>query len=56
MAKLTRGRRPPLTTVRLGMRAMALALGPPTAEPRVEHLPAELIRRASTGPPPSAVS
>ena len=48
---------PPLTTIRLGMpemgmRAMALALGPPTAKPRVEHLPAELIRRASTGAPP----
>ena len=48
---------PPLTTIRLGMpdlgmRAMSLALGPPALEPRVEHLPAELVRRASTSPPP----
>lgn len=47
---------PPLSTIRLGMpelgmRAMALALGPPAAEPRVEHLPAELVRRGSTAPP-----
>jgi LacI family transcriptional regulator len=48
---------PPLTTVRLGMpemgeRAMALALSPASDEPRVEHLPAELIRRESLAPPP----
>jgi LacI family transcriptional regulator len=48
---------PPLTTIHLGMpelgmRAMALALGPPAAEPRVEHLPASLVRRASTAAPP----
>jgi LacI family transcriptional regulator len=47
---------PPLTTVRLGMpelgmRAMALALGPPTPNPRVEVLPAELVRRQSLAPP-----
>jgi LacI family transcriptional regulator len=47
---------PPLTTVRLGMpelgmRAMALALGPPSPDPRVEHLPAELVVRDSTAPP-----
>jgi LacI family transcriptional regulator len=50
---------PALTTVRLGMtemgaRAMALALGPPAETSRVEHLPAELVLRASTAPPPSA--
>jgi LacI family transcriptional regulator len=49
---------PALTTVRLGMpelgmRAMALALGPPATNPRVEHLSAELIRRASTAPAPN---
>jgi LacI family transcriptional regulator len=48
---------PPLTTVRLGMpemgmRAMALALGPPADEARVEHLPAELVLRSSIAPPP----
>jgi LacI family transcriptional regulator len=48
---------PPLSTVRLGMpemgmRAMALALGPPALEARVEHLPAELVRRASVAAPP----
>jgi LacI family transcriptional regulator len=48
---------PPLTTIRLGMpelgmRAMALALSAPAPNPRIEHLPAELIRRASTAPPP----
>jgi LacI family transcriptional regulator len=52
---------PPLTTIRLGMpnlgmRAMSLALGPPALEPRVEHLPAELVRRASTGAPPATSS
>jgi LacI family transcriptional regulator len=50
---------PPLTTIRLGMpemgmRAMTLALTPPTSEPRIEHLPAELIRRASTAAPPAS--
>lgn len=49
---------PPLTTVRLGMpemgmRAMALALGPPAPEPRVERLPVALVRRASTAAPPA---
>jgi len=49
---------PPLTTIRLGMpemgmRAMSLALGPPALQPRVEHLPATLVRRASTAPPPT---
>jgi LacI family transcriptional regulator len=49
---------PPLSTVRLGMpemgmRAMALALGPHSPNPRVEHLPAALVRRASTGKPPA---
>lgn len=48
---------PPLTTVRLGMpemgeRAMALALSPASDDPRVEHLPATLIRRESLAPPP----
>jgi LacI family transcriptional regulator, galactose operon repressor len=50
---------PPLTTIRLGMpemgeRAMALALGPPSLEPRIEHLPASLVQRASTAPPPQS--
>lgn len=49
---------PPLTTVRLGMtemgmRAMALAIGPPAETSRVVHVPAELVRRASSGPPPA---
>jgi LacI family transcriptional regulator len=47
---------PPLSTIHLGMpelgmRAMALVLGPPSPEPRIEHTPVTLIRRASTGPP-----
>jgi LacI family transcriptional regulator len=47
---------PPLTTVRLGMpelgmRAMALALGPPATQARVESVPAELVPRSSTAPP-----
>ena len=50
---------PPLTTIRLGMpemgeRAMALALGPPALEPRIEHLPASLVHRASTAAPPQS--
>ena len=49
---------PPLTTIRLGMpelgeRAMSLALGPPALEPRVEHLPAEIVHRESTAAPPA---
>jgi LacI family transcriptional regulator len=51
---------PALTTVRLpladmGARAMSLALQPPDdhAERRVEEVDAELIRRDSSGPPPS---
>ncbi|MGC5030837.1 LacI family DNA-binding transcriptional regulator [Micromonospora sp. DT229] len=48
---------PALTTIRLplvemGARAMALALDPGSAEPRVESLAAELVRRDSSGPPP----
>jgi LacI family transcriptional regulator len=36
----------------MGERAMALALGPASDEPRIEHLPAALIRRESLAPPP----
>src|SRR2546423_1059688 len=36
----------------MGMRAMALALAPRAATPRVEPLPAELVRRASVAKPP----
>ncbi len=48
---------PALTTVRLplvdmGARAMTLALDPGSGQPRVELLPAEVIRRDSTGPAP----
>lgn len=50
---------PALTTIRLpladmGARAMTLALQPPEPlnTPHVEHVPAELVRRASSGPPP----
>lgn len=48
---------PALTTIRLGMpemgmRAMALALGPRTEDARVEHMPASLVRRDSSAPPP----
>jgi LacI family transcriptional regulator len=53
---------PALTTIRLpleemGVRAMTLALDPPGPErepgaPRVQHVPAEIVRRASAGPPP----
>ena len=47
---------PALTTVRLplvemGARAMAIALDETGDEPRVERIPAELVRRASTAPP-----
>jgi LacI family transcriptional regulator len=47
---------PALTTVRLplaemGARAMAIALEADGDEPRVERIPAELVRRASTAPP-----
>lgn len=52
---------PALTTVRLpladiGARAMTLALEPPAegAGPRVEEVPAELVRRDSTAPPAGA--
>jgi LacI family transcriptional regulator len=46
---------PALTTVRvpmieMGARAMALALEPSDSELRVEHLPTEIIIRASSGP------
>ncbi|WP_433382893.1 LacI family DNA-binding transcriptional regulator [Actinoplanes sp. CA-142083] len=46
---------PSLTSVRLpltelGERAMRLALGAAADEPRVEHVPAELVRRESTWP------
>jgi LacI family transcriptional regulator len=46
---------PALTTVRvpmieMGARAMTLALEPSDAELRVEHLPTEVIVRASSGP------
>ncbi|MBB5826891.1 LacI family DNA-binding transcriptional regulator [Micromonospora carbonacea] len=49
---------PALTTVRLplvemGVRAMTLALDPASGSPRVETLPAELVRRGSTGPAPA---
>ncbi len=49
---------PALTTVRLplvdmGERAMRIALGPPADGPRVERMAAELVRRASSGPPRS---
>ncbi|MFI2665242.1 LacI family DNA-binding transcriptional regulator [Micromonospora carbonacea] len=49
---------PALTTVRLplvemGVRAMTLALDPANGSPRVETLPAELVRRGSTGPAPA---
>jgi len=45
---------PALTTVRvpmieMGARAMTLALEPSDAELRIEHLPTEVIVRASTG-------
>ncbi len=48
---------PALTTVRLplvemGARAMALALDPGAANPRIESLAAELVRRDSAGPAP----
>jgi LacI family transcriptional regulator len=49
---------PSLTTVRLpmvelGIRAMMLALEErPAGRRRIEHVPAEVILRASTGPPP----
>ncbi|MGW4500292.1 LacI family DNA-binding transcriptional regulator [Micromonospora sp. NPDC004336] len=50
---------PALTTVRLplvemGARAMSLALDPGAPSPRVEVLPAEVIRRDSAGPAPEA--
>lgn len=56
---IARDVQPPLTTVRLdmaelGAKAMELALGPPADAPRVERLPAELVRRASTGHAPPA--
>jgi LacI family transcriptional regulator, galactose operon repressor len=49
---------PALTTVRLplvemGARAMAIALEETGDEPRVERIPAELIRRDSSAPPPA---
>ncbi|GAB3178694.1 LacI family transcriptional regulator [Micromonospora palomenae] len=49
---------PALTTVRLplvelGARAMTLALEPAVGRPRVEVLPAELVRRDSLGPAPA---
>ncbi|MEV4631394.1 substrate-binding domain-containing protein, partial [Micromonospora sp. NPDC049523] len=51
---------PTLTTVRLpladmGARAMTLALQEPDPahHHQVEHVPAELIRRESTAPPPA---
>jgi LacI family transcriptional regulator len=48
---------PALTSVRLpltelGERAMSLALGAPGESPRIQKIPAELIRRESTWPPP----
>jgi LacI family transcriptional regulator len=48
---------PALTTVRLpladmGARAMTLALEATGGEPRVERATAEIVRRASAGPPP----
>src|SRR5690606_6896279 len=48
---------PALTTVRLplveiGATAMRLALQPPTDRPQTIRVDAELIRRASTAPPP----
>jgi LacI family transcriptional regulator len=48
---------PALTTVRLplvemGARAMALALEPADGQPRIELAAAEVVRRASTAPPP----
>jgi len=50
---------PALTTVRLpladmGARAMTLALETSGGEPRVERATAEIVRRASAGPPPPA--
>ncbi|MDG4791697.1 LacI family DNA-binding transcriptional regulator [Micromonospora sp. WMMD1102] len=52
---------PALTTIRLpladmGARAMTLALQPPEPlnTPQVEHVAAELVRRASSGPPADA--
>jgi LacI family transcriptional regulator len=55
---------PPLSTVRLpleelGVRAMALALRAPDGgpdRPRIEHVPARLVLRGSTGPPPARIS
>jgi LacI family transcriptional regulator len=49
---------PALTSVRLpltelGERAMSLALGIPGESPRIQKIPAELIRRESTWPPPN---
>ncbi len=57
---LARDVTPALTTVRLpvvemGVRAMTLALSDdPPGAPRVEHLPAEIVRRASVAPPRSS--
>ncbi|OLB79724.1 MAG: LacI family transcriptional regulator [Actinobacteria bacterium 13_2_20CM_2_71_6] len=49
---------PALTTVRLplvdmGALAMTIALAPAGVPPRVERIPAELVRRDSTAPPPA---
>jgi len=48
---------PPLTTVRLplveiGVRAITIALEEPTDDPRVEEIPATVVRRESLAPPP----
>lgn len=50
---------PSLTTVRLpmvemGARALTLALGRNATETRTEAFPTEVVRRESTGPPPTA--
>jgi LacI family transcriptional regulator len=49
---------PALTTVRLplvemGVRAMSLALAPADGRPRIELAAVEVVRRASTAPPPA---